>query len=360
MNDTEFDKDVRISMRAYLQRAEVRLSTMHRVASAFLGGAGLLVLFPIFFNEVIKGIIGSSGKGGPINPLYLILLSVPFFLSLIIPLYALYLLLRDLIHFYFVSHSPGYETTLFNPRFVLSGITFSPDESKDAKNKILERELSPDLIYFVLPFGEIQKAYYDEAIKSSDGKIFPKERLIKNLIREGVIKEIEDEDDKYLVNKNSVDQSILGKKDLERFNAAFGLAGVRDRDLISEVAKAEVSLVRHASGLRRLVLRYIKALLTFILTTLISFLILAFIHRLPELSVLIGGSFYFIWSILTPFCVRLPIRWLYKTANKNSENVVKRDIELVEFEHRVIVMCIISGVFSLSSIILYWLASDKI
>lgn len=33
-----------VTLRAYLQRAEVRLSTMHRIAGAFLGGAGLLTL----------------------------------------------------------------------------------------------------------------------------------------------------------------------------------------------------------------------------------------------------------------------------------------------------------------------------
>ncbi len=35
------------AMRAYLQRAEVRLSTMHRVAGVLLNGAGLLFLFPV-------------------------------------------------------------------------------------------------------------------------------------------------------------------------------------------------------------------------------------------------------------------------------------------------------------------------
>lgn len=42
------DPDARNAMRAFLQRSEVRLSTMHRIANAFLSGAGLLVLFPVF------------------------------------------------------------------------------------------------------------------------------------------------------------------------------------------------------------------------------------------------------------------------------------------------------------------------
>jgi len=35
--------DERAAMRAYLQRCEVRLSTVHRVATALLSGAGILV-----------------------------------------------------------------------------------------------------------------------------------------------------------------------------------------------------------------------------------------------------------------------------------------------------------------------------
>src|SRR5277367_1692075 len=46
---TGFTEQERNAMRAYLQRAEVRLSAMDRVATAFISGAGLLVLFPIFF-----------------------------------------------------------------------------------------------------------------------------------------------------------------------------------------------------------------------------------------------------------------------------------------------------------------------
>src|SRR5437870_4023402 len=112
------------AMRAYLQRAEVRLSTMHRVASAFLGGAGLLILFPVFFGGVISGLLRSF-LGPPPGVLPLIssfLLAATFCISVATPLYALYLLLRDLVHFYFVGHSPGFPSKLFNPRFVLSGI----------------------------------------------------------------------------------------------------------------------------------------------------------------------------------------------------------------------------------------------
>lgn len=40
------------ALRAYLQRAKAKLSTMHRIAGAFLGGAGLLLLLPTSLRDV--------------------------------------------------------------------------------------------------------------------------------------------------------------------------------------------------------------------------------------------------------------------------------------------------------------------
>ncbi len=49
--------DERNAMRAYLGRAEVRLSTLHRIATAFIGGAGLLLLIPVFIKDAIDSIM---------------------------------------------------------------------------------------------------------------------------------------------------------------------------------------------------------------------------------------------------------------------------------------------------------------
>lgn len=45
------DADIRVAQRQFLARLEARLSTLHRVIGAFVGGAGLLVLVPIFFKD---------------------------------------------------------------------------------------------------------------------------------------------------------------------------------------------------------------------------------------------------------------------------------------------------------------------
>ena len=41
------EPDERAAIRAFLQRSEVRLSTVHRVATALLSGAGLMVLLKL-------------------------------------------------------------------------------------------------------------------------------------------------------------------------------------------------------------------------------------------------------------------------------------------------------------------------
>lgn len=244
----EITSEDRSAMRAYLQRAEVRLSTMHRIAGAFLNGAGLLLLFPVFFRETIKEIIGFFISNIRAEWLMLIAycaLFVPFLLSLSIPIYALYLLLKDTIHFYFTGHNPGFPDRLFNPRFALSGIAFSTDESEIVKHDIYRKQYSSNLINFILPFDEEEAGYFDEVKKQTDSLITPESRH-----------------DQLLASFHLFDYPNVKphQQDIDRFNTALGLAGVLDRPLLDEVAKMETSLARHALCLRRLVLRYIKAL----------------------------------------------------------------------------------------------------
>lgn len=45
-------------MRAYLQRTEVRLSTLYRITVSFASGEGLMILFPLFIKDEITGVLG--------------------------------------------------------------------------------------------------------------------------------------------------------------------------------------------------------------------------------------------------------------------------------------------------------------
>ena len=92
-----------------------------------------------------------------------------------------------------------------------------------------------------------------------------------------------------------------------------------------------------------------KALLMFIWTILVSFVLSSFMPKLPTLFVLSLG--YLAWSIGTPFIVRLPIEWIKQLANKNAEMKIRYDKQLVLFESRVITACWITGIISLVTLI---------
>jgi hypothetical protein len=315
--------DSRNAMRSFLQRAEVRLSTMHRVAGVFLNGAGLLILLPIFlkdtFLEMNKKLLVFNNH--PILELISsLLVSISVILSLLVLILALYYLIKDLVLFYFVGHTIGYKK-LFNPRFGLSPISFSHDESEEAKQKIKETEYNKDFRAFVIPPYEKESEYFDSLYEAHHDKIIPGTRLS---------------------DLNSENQQFL---------VALGLAGFYDRTLVEEVAKMEISLVRHNIGLRRLVLRYIKALLLFIWSAIITFLAVSFLNVSVVNSIAVVSISYLLWGLLAQVIVKLPVKWIYELASQNQKlEQVQKDPALVQFEKQVEKICNISIVFTVLSL----------
>ncbi|MDX1993977.1 MAG: hypothetical protein SF029_16450 [bacterium] len=325
-SDIPLTPDERNAMRAYLQRCEVRLSTMHRIGVAFINGAGLLILFPVFFRDVILVIINQFlamavnhfpqyGDAGVIPSLlvYLALL-YPFVLSVGLPLFAMYMLLKDIVHFYFTIYSPDFPDTLNNPTFALSGVAFSPDESPTVKREVMRHQYSSNHINFAIPFSRGRKEqYFDTLIEQTNGDIIPSSRRLEALQAMGVIAPDVDVDE------------------VKRFNAAFGLARILDRPLIQEVAKTEVSLARHTLYLRRLVLRYLRTLLAFIWTTLVAFVMVPFLQdeRFPTLLMLSLG--YFAWALLANRVMHLPIAWIYRFRPEwEQQATIDRQLMLME------------------------------
>jgi hypothetical protein len=341
-NSHRFSPDERNAMRAYLQRCEVRLSTMHRVAVGFLSGAGLLFLFPILVKDGVllilrailefNPIVNMSGTGATVWMVILYgCLIYPFVLSLAIPAVALFLVFKDIVRFYFVAHPPTFPDALFNPRFILTGVAFSTDESAEVKARILRYQYGTDLINFATSQSEAQAQYYHDIIDKPDRMIVPRSRKLPRLVRMHVLSipsqkpldQLADddlvrvqgtytnhgEDEELLLNQPYVDRTL---KEIDGFNAALGLAGFIDRPLYEEVAKTEVSLVRHSLKLRRLVLRYFQALLIMVWTGIVTFLMLPFIQdsqaRVSLLNIFAVG--YFVWAVGAPIMVRLPHTWL--------------------------------------------------
>ena len=333
----KFTSEDRNAMRAYLARAEVRLSTMHRVGVGFLSGAGLLILLPIFLNNgvlfIIRSILNftppSSDQHIAIIVIYLCLF-YPFLLSLSLPAAALLLLLRDIVRFYFVADPPGFSDKLFNPRFTLTGVAFSPDESEAVKARALRYQYGTDMINFVISNADARSQYYHDIIDIPERLIVPSTRKLPKLIAQDIMEipsgkalsDLTNEDlvrvhgtytngngEETVLNTAYVDRSL---KEIDGFNAALGLAGILDRSLYQEVAHMEVSQARQALKLRRMVLRYFQALLILIWTSIITFFMLPFLQdetgRFPLLIVFAVA--YFIWALFAPFIVQLPLDWI--------------------------------------------------
>ncbi len=301
----------RNSMRAYLQRCEVRLSTMHRIATAFISGAGLLLLIPVFFRDVIDGIlILFLAQAANIFPAF------PREVGIITSL-VLYLLVKDIVHFYFTLYMPGFPANLLNPTFSLHGVTYSPDESPRVKQAVMRYQYQDSHMNFMMAFSEGKRqAYFDDLIASTGGGILPATRQIDRMVDAG---QLPPEYDATEVN---------------RFNAAMGIARSLDRSLVEEVAVTEMALVRAVIYLRRLVLRYVKTLLMFIWTTTIAFLMLPFLNdeRFPTFLILALG--YTVWGLFVMRIIRQPIRWIYRHREDDiqAEHI---DAQITLLEHRV-------------------------
>ncbi len=344
----EYTQDQRNAMRQYLQRCEVRLSTLHRIALAFVGGAGLLLLIPAFLKDAIDNILVilltqagnqfpelSTNNGVLLTLVLYGTLLYPLLLSLAIPLYGVYLLLRDIVKFYFTIYMPGFPADLLNPSFALTGLNFWPDESPRLKRDIMRFQYQHDHIDFTIPFSENwREHYFDTIIEETQGGIIPTTRNLSQLEALDVL------------------PPDIDKKNVLRFNTAMGLARSLDRTLMEDVALTEMSLVRHVMYLRRLVLRYVKTLLMLIWTTMIAFLMLPLLQTdfFPVFIVLSVG--YLVWSIGVMPVMLMPLHWSYRHRGGNHRLQRHIDPQLRLLETRVQPLCRLATISALIAVLL--------
>lgn len=322
-----FTETERNAMRAYLQRTEVRQSTLHRIGTAFISGAGLLLLIPIFFKDAITALVDvliqqsdvllpAGGTPSQIvsGVLLYALIGYPLLLSLGIPVYALLLLLKDIVHFYFTLYAPGFAATLHHPTFSMSAIAFSSDESARVKKEVMRQQYAdPERMKYMIPFSDAKREkYFDHLIENTHGEIIPASRRLEQLQALDVLPEGCD------------------LQTVQRFDVAMGIARALDRTLVEEVAYAEMAQVRNILYLRRLLLRYMKALLMFIWTMMVVFMMLPFLKsgRFSPLIVMSLG--YLLWSITVMRVVRQPLYWVYRHLHAIDERQV--DVQLMQLE----------------------------
>jgi hypothetical protein len=306
--------DDRAAMRAFLQRCEVRLSTAHRVATALLSGAGILVLLPALERDSVMQVLRSL-LAGPVT-WSRGLLAVCAVASIGLALAVFWMLVLELTRFYFHSNHirTGEGSGIFATRFTLTGLRLPDDE------------LSP----------AVAAAY--EASHSSPANV---ELLVaKNA-------EVRDRIDRQLaaypslastVDRASDDRASDDRaRDLARATAMFELAASRRRSLVEEVTKVEYGIVRHLIRLQVIVLRYVKALLVIVATSLATFTAAAAVPSSGPLTAAdqrwMAGVFL-VWAPGVMVVVTAPVRWLERLlrADGADQTALGDDDELTQLE----------------------------
>ena len=297
------------AIRAYLQRCEVRLSTVHRVASALLSGAGLIVLFPALAKDSIARIVRALLDGPADAPHRLVLVAVVALAAL--PIAALWLLLRDLVRFYFAGqHFDTEQSKAFFPRFALSGLRVSPtDVTEDVWNEIDLAHHDPNVRAFLLPENRYSRDRIDDQMA----------RYRLNATAEGVA---------------SLTQE---QRDEARRLALLELAATGTRSLPQQAARMEQVLARHILNLQALVLRYAKAVLAMLTTAIAAFALSSVIDHDPDVttsSVLWLAGIIAVWAPAIIVAVTAPLAWILEVGKSEgaSDRAARSDPQFSQLE----------------------------
>ncbi|MFT3854242.1 MAG: hypothetical protein QM733_16100 [Ilumatobacteraceae bacterium] len=331
------DEESRAAMRSFLQRTEVRLSTIHRVAQALLGGSALVLLLPLFlrdaFPKMMTVLTAGFDAGQPWLPL--IALGVAASLVILIPIPAIYLLVGDLLAFYFTSntfgaHAPrvdGHHRVVFNPRFILPGLGFNNDELSPQTRRLLDESREDEWTRGLLvPRGADDDGWRDRF----DTRSFDVWGVLP-------------------------DEGTAG--DSERVRQSFRLAGLnRDRTLAHDVARSEALLARHVLAIRTVVLRYSKAILLLIATTVVTLAASGFVDQavredpggghftggFPNRSLFLVALVYVAWSPLAARSVTSPLRMIQRhTPGVGEHRDVYLDKSSTQFESATVVITLV-------------------
>lgn len=122
------------------------------------------------------------------------------------------------------------------------------------------------------------------------------------------------------------DEGVAG--DTERVRQSFRLAGLnRDRTLARDVARTEALIARHVLAIRTVVLRYSKALLLLIATTVVTLAASGlvdqavredpagghFVDGFPYRYLFLVALVYVVWAPLAARSVTAPLRMIQRT-----------------------------------------------
>lgn len=305
--------DERASMRAFLQRSEVRLSTVHRVATALLSGAGLMVLLPAIARDSVVTVMRALLVGRPEATRLLLFAAMGAVLSL--PFMALWFLLRDLTRFYFHAQHllhDGYD--VFTPRFTLTGLRLPLGELDESLGLLDAARIDPANIELLVP---------------------PRARatIDRQLDAYGGLGRTDPTNDPDHNDPNHIDAT----GDVGRASGLFELVASRSRTLPDEVAKMEHGMVRHMLRIQVIVLRYVKALLAFLTTALAVFAAGSVVEAGPGLDIATRAALSCVvlgWAPCIVIAVNAPVRWIEQLLRNEgaARSAVRTDDEFSRVE----------------------------
>jgi len=307
-------------MRAFLQRSEVRLSTIHRVAQALLGGSALILLMPLFLRDAFPKMmtILISLYDSHQSVVSTVALGIAAALVILLPVPAIYLLVGDLLAFYFTSNTFGAhpdgpddsKRVMFNPRFIIPGLGFNNDElSADTERLLADGRDDEWTRGLLVPLSSNDNGWRDR-FDTRTHDVW------------GVLAE----------------EGMAG--DNERVRQAFRLAGLnRDRTLAHDVARTEALMARHVLAIRTLVLRYTKALLLLVATTVVTLAASGLVDQavredpsngkftggFPFRFVFLVSAVYAFWAPMAARSVTSPLRMIQRSTPGVGQH---RDVHL--------------------------------
>ena len=324
----EWTSDDRAAARAFLQRCEVRLSTLHRVATALLSGAGLMVLLPALVKDQITEVIRSLATATESSTQ--VLLTVAAVLVLGLPFAVLFFVLSDLTRFYFhAQHLPSADGHAFAPRFTLTGLRLPADElSAGAARNLDAARRAPSSTELLVPANPATRA-------AIDGKLAA-----------------------YGIGGGPAEVT-----DNDRADGLFSLVASRSRTLAEEVAKIEFGMARHLLRLQVIVMRYVKALLVVLATAIAVYATLAVIRADPELSTtseLALIAIFAWWAPAIVYVVGSPVRWVEGLLRAEGATVasVAADKEFSHLERITVAVAASGFALSATSLIALVVAGD--
>ena len=331
------DEESRAAMRAFLQRSEVRLSTIHRVAQALLGGSALILLLPLFlrdaFPKMMTVLISAYDAGQ--NMFAITAIGLAATLVILLPVPAIYLLVGDLLGFYFTSNTFGAHPTtpdaphrvIFNPRFIIPGLGFNNDELSPKTRELLSEGRDDEWTRGLLVPRSTDDDGWRDRFDTRTFEVW------------GIVAE----------------EGAAG--DTERLRQAFRLAGLnRDRTLARDVARTEALIARHVLAIRTVVLRYSKALLLLIATTVVTLAASGlvdqavredptggkFVAGFPYRYMFLVALAYAIWAPLAARSVTSPLRMIQRrTPGVGEHSDVYLDKHTTQFESATIFITLV-------------------